>query len=322
MTIVESWREQDDRQAECSRLEAKYALYESKLFVGYEPLAVVRSGQPKNFQARLDAWLSGFPSLDQWDAFRTVDDIVFLSAFELQELQRVSYEHHATEWAIDTLDLKYGDPEFELKLSAFLSKAWVCPLTDSLRISMFRHLNHISSPEYFPDWRSLAEFSCIEKLKNYVNRENFTGIVLVEDFVGSGRQCADAINFAAENFDLPILVMPLVIGERGDSKFNKLKEKFDNVTYKPVLVLPNSCRVTRRSLSIDTEPIIRARNLVNSYAKVTSDNQPFGFEKNQGYMFAMATNCPNNSLKFLHSDFGNWNPLFPRSNRRAHERRA
>lgn len=320
MKIVETWREADDRQAECSRLEAKYALYESKLFSGYEPLAIVRSGQSKSFRARLDGWLSCFPSADQWDAFRTVDDIVFLSMFELQELQRVSYEHHASEWAIDTLDLRYGDEEFDSKLEAFLSKAWICPLTDSLRISLFRHLNHISTPEYFPDWRSLERFSDVERLKEYVNEENFTGIVLIEDFIGSGRQCSAAINFAAKNFDLPILVMPLVIGERGDTKFKKLAEQFANVTYKPVLILPDSCRVTRRPLALDPEPTQRARKLVTSYAAVTSDSFPYGFEKSQGYMFAMATNCPNNSLKFIHSDFGDWKPLFPRSNRRAHDR--
>ncbi|MFM0504296.1 phosphoribosyltransferase-like protein [Paraburkholderia caffeinilytica] len=317
MQIVESWRELDDLQAECSRLEAKYALYETKLFNGYEPLAVVRVGQAKNFQSRLDAWLANFPSAKQWDAFQSVDDIVFLGAWELLELQRVSYEHHVNEWAIDTLDLKYGDIEFQNKLSEFLSRAWVCPVTDSLRISLFRHLNHISTPDYFPDWRSLTEFADIAKLTSYVAEENFSGIVLVEDFVGSGKQCSKAIEFAATTFNIPILVMPLVIGERGDTRIKKLVAGFSHVTYKPILVLPDSCRVTRKKLTTDETSTLRARELTESYSAATNDTSPYGFEKSQGYMFVMATNCPNNSLKFLHSDTGDWMPLFPRSSRRA-----
>src|SRR5690606_552286 len=66
----------------------------------------------------------------------------------------------------------------------------------------------------------------------------FKSIVLLEDFVGSGTQIKESIEFAAKEFpEINFLVIPIIMCPRADSIINELQNKFNNVSIEPVIRL-------------------------------------------------------------------------------------
>lgn len=324
--LFEQWKEDLHREKECSELVLRYSLYARQLFSAYEPLLRDEPRTERAFLSRLDKWLRNWDTDgDQWDAFRLVDRLFFVGETEFQELFRIAFETNLWTWVADSVG---GNPASKVTrdgVAESLEKTWCCPITDSFRINAFRHINHIEAPDYFPDWRSLAEFGDKHKLDKYIKSTGIQRLVLLEDFIGSGTQATKAVEFAA-SFDLPVLVLPLIVGKRGHDTLQGIASKHANVTYDPVIWLDTDFLVNQQSHPLDDVHKSWQRRLIASYSRLTSDNNPYGFEQkkfheNQGYLVVLYTNCPNNTINPIHRDSVkstksvDWLPLFPRSGR-------
>jgi hypothetical protein len=318
--IFDEWQTEQDRELLCSELMEKYELYAKKLFINYEPLLISNTESvPRDFFQRLDRWLKNFPNdTDQWDAFQLINDIFYVGRHELIELYRVAFEVIVPNWICDIHKFNFRSKDYYPNLQLAMKQTWFCPITDSLRISAFRHINHIEEPDFFPDWRSLSVFGDEAAIKKYILDKKFKQVVLIEDFVGSGKQITPALKLAERICGVPVLVMPLVIGAKGNSNISKFANDSEGkIHFRPVVVLGEDCMVTKAAPEgREHASSLRARNLIDSYCRSTGDNSGYGFEESQGYLFVAETNCPNNTIRPIHS--GNkWSPLFPRSGRRS-----
>jgi hypothetical protein len=316
-TFISGWQCDADRQAKCSELVAQYDLYANRLFSEYEPTSIFGKEHSRDFFQRLNKWIGNYGSDEsRWQAFQFVDTIFYLGSLELTELYRVAFEQIVPEWIAEVKKFNIFSMQDRAKIDSFLANTWFCPITDSLRISAFRHINHIDQPEYFPDWRSLEKFlDKPAKLIEYIRAQKISGLVLLEDFVGSGTQVSPAVQFAASKLNIPVLVLPLIIGLKGDEAMRQIQAKNSNLKYRHVILLDDRCSIENPPRHPESNSAKLARTLCDEFSQKTTDSFPFGFEQDRGYFFVSHSNCPNNSIKPIWSEEG-WLPLFPRSGRR------
>ncbi|MEK6364985.1 MAG: hypothetical protein V4803_05000 [Burkholderia gladioli] len=317
--LFKTWQSTIDRQEHCSELMNLYDLYQRELYADYEPLATAsKPGVLRDFFRRLGFWIENFRTDDdQWDAFNSLNHLFFVGRLEMTELYRIAYETTVCSWLIDQANVSLLPGLFETELNAARDNTWICPITDSLRINAFRHINHLEQPEYFPDWRCLAKFGDATAIRQYIAESNIRYLVLIEDFVGGGTQVSPAVNFAATELGIPVLIVALIIADEGNSAIRQQIAPYAHMSYEPIVVLPPSSTVTRQPTQGEPHQQTTMRNLVQKYAAITGDRKPFGRNRDHGYFVVTYANCPNNSIRLIHADSNNWSPLFPRSGRRS-----
>ena len=275
--------------------------------------------------------------------------VAFFSHEDLCALYRSAFSGVITRWVIEQEKLSMDDPTFQTRLEEELhQRTWYCPVTDSMDINEFYHSNHIVGVAHRPGFALLkmlddsiddddsdAPTRMMKNLKKYVGNPNsrvvvppLKRLVLLEDFVGTGTQCAGALEWAAKRLGLPILFVPLVICEPGVKKLTKIAAKnLANVRVSPLLKLdardllgsnrkdapgiPNTERI--EALALSTFEQVAGGPHENEYVAPYS---PFGF-KQTGASFVSYSNSPNNTLPLIHHRpaSGGWRPLFPRSAR-------
>jgi hypothetical protein len=290
------------------------------LYEEYEP---TRPPGP-SFLQRLEAWVDNVAEDDeQRTLFEFVPHLFFIGPREMEILYRVAYNVNIARWLIEQISLPLDAADADVRLKAAISQTWFCPITDSMRINWFYHLNHIAGFDYRPDWRSLSHFGSTDKIKGYLRTNHIKRVVLVEDFVGSGSQMQDAVQFAA-SLQIPALVTPLIICPDGERIGESLPSLYTHISFSPVLSLPDSLFI--RPLPFAGEPTLypRIRDLaLRRYDRLKCGLQPdeiaklygpFGF-RDTGGVVVMYTNCPDNTLPLIHHTSGGWSPLFPRASR-------
>lgn len=291
-----------------------------KLYARYEPQA----GPNRDFWSRLDAWLENVQAEpDQKTMYRSVPCIFFVGRDEYDALYRVAFNHHIPTWLIDQLNLNISDSNCKTALEQAVERTWFCPISDSMRINGFYHVNQIEGTDYRPDWRSLERFGEVTKIESYLSSERIARLVLLEDFVGTGTQMRKAVSFAAslQGGTLPVLVVPLVICPEGERTASQIESTHPNVRVASVLrlgpnvILGSSNQAGDTPLSRDLREFAR-----RSYTQVSpgwtvgKPYGPFGFG-DTGALVVLYSNCPDNTFPFVHHQSGSWMPLFPRSSR-------
>ncbi len=279
-------------------------------------------GPHPDFIVRLRDWLENLSEEeDQKILFRLVPHIFFISRDEFSSLYRAALHGEVIKWLVDELNIKFSDHKAEEKLRNALRETWFCPITDSMQIAYFYHTNNLEGIDLRPDWRSLEKFGSDEKIKDYMRSKGLKRIVLLEDFVGSGSQIERAVIFAASSIDdMKLLVIPLLVCPEGEETGKKLENRFHNITFSPVLSLPNEAFVFKTEQKGEGDIFIQARDLVQRLDDIVKGNNkkkyygPFGY-RNTGAIIVMYTNCPDNTLPIIHHFSNTWNPLFPRSSR-------
>jgi len=224
---------------------------------------------------------------------------------------------------VTQLGLALDDPNLEAALGAALQRTWFCPITDSMRINAFYHLNHISGRDYRPDWRSLAAFGDSKKLEAFL-KGNIDRIVLLEDFVGSGSQIAPAIQFLESlGHRLPTLLVPLIICPAGKVASTAWCKTNPSLTVSPIIELQAHEFLGANPVANEPPVFTALRQIVtDTYPQVLDGADPyvsktytaFGF-RGTGSLVVLATNCPDNTLPLVHFKSGTWSPLFPRASR-------
>jgi len=283
----------------------------AKVFFDYEP------SQFEPFEARLIKWLNNVDTdLDKQRLLSLLLDVFFVGRKEFEALYRSAYRIVIFRWLLAVHNLNPFEQNLEEKVHELSNQAWICPITDSLRINSFLKVNGLNSRDKRPDWRSMAEFGDPDKMRAYASAENITDIILLEDFVGSGTQAISSIEFAAKEFPgHNILLCPLIICPDGDRKIRDAIKTYSNVYFNPVLSLPEGSMHSYENFKSGTGTSDDAFMVsLNSKLGFKKDKSAFGF-KQTGAKVVMYSNCPNNTLPIFHRESTSWAPLFPRVER-------
>lgn len=296
-----------------------------ELYAEYEPM---RGAHP-DFNQRAEAWLSNFEGDEERQQllFRLLPKIFFIGPREFESLYQTAFNHQFAIWLIDQLGVTFDDVDCETRIHDAVKHTWFCPITDSMRINSFYHLNGIEGQNYRPDWLSLARFGSVEKVEKYIKRKKITRIVLLEDFVGNGGQINPGVLFAARlPSAIPILVVPLVICPAAREFRREIQEGFGHVQIAPVLELPEQEFVSKNAVANEDELISQLRALSIDVAgrlriglspdqlRQAEKYIPLGW-RDTGALVVLYTNCPNNSLPIIFHKSESWKPVFPRSAR-------
>ncbi len=295
------------------------------LFNDYEP----SKGPSPDFASRLEHWIlsnAKESEEDQKHLFRLVPHMFFVGRAEFDTLYRAAFNGPIARWLIDQNNLYLDDPTSSVKLKAAIDATWFCPITDSMRINGFYHVNNIAGRDYRPDWRSIARFGSKARICRYIRDEKIQQIVLIEDFVGSGSQMKKAVEFASRlPGKIPILILPLIVcpegAELGESLVNIHKPR---ISYSSVVSLKKNVFITPTPVAGEDELYSKIRELVvRLYEKVSGKKWPIDLSKpygpygyrDTGGLFVSYANCPDNTLPIVHNTYTTWEPLFPRATR-------
>lgn len=286
---------------------------------------------------RLASWIGNVS--DEQDQKLLLEYALYISFFshaDFNALYRTAFEREITRWVAQQAGIKFystvGDFQQRLQMELH-KKTWFCPVTDSMDINEFYHVNHIQGVGHRPCFSTLQHFSeeagkpNLEFSKNVLNYMQCpTGnpqypelerIVLLEDFVGSGTQCLKAIQWAIKNLDKNILFIPLILCPNGAKALTEEQEKYaDKLTVRPIVELRRSDLLGEERqcenawpITDEIEEIIR-----KTIGRVSTwDIDPFGY-KGTGSSVVTFSNAPDNTPPFVHhkSSAGTWQPLFPR----------
>lgn len=293
------------------------------LFSDYEPAL----GSGPNFITRLAKWLENVSDEEEQKLlFELVPHIFYIGREELNVLYREAYHTVFAKWLIDNVNVSFTDHNALKALNDEVVRTWFCPLTDSLRINQFYHINDIPGKhDHRPDWRSLRTFGNIKLISNYIKENGIKRIVLLEDFIGNGGQVSKTVSFVAENFpDLPILVIPLIICPAGMEQAEKFTKLHCNIQITPVVAISENYFIHEVETKIELDFLKKMHVLAQScYPKVSNSNivndnidpyGPLGWRKTGG-LIVMHTNTPNNTLPLIHNKSETWLPLFKRHKR-------
>lgn len=282
-----------------------------RLFDDYEPTEFT------SFEKRALDWLNNVSDTnDQMHLLALLLDTFYVGRREFQTLYRATFRNSITNWVIDGHALDPWSNNLQQKIISLANKAWICPISDSLRINSFLKVTGLKSRDKRPDWRSLEQFGNRAAIQSYVKKKKISDLILLEDFVGSGTQAESSVRFASKVLNQTrILLAPLVVCPNGDEKLSSLARQLQNVTYLPTLVLPKTSihciQSFRKGEGSDSDAFIVRLGEKLGYKK---PEPCFGF-KETGAKVVLFSNCPNNTLPLFHKETRNWVPVFPRVTR-------
>ena len=312
--------------AALSEIKSLTDFLEQVLYDEYEPSGVGAQGE---FPIRLAHWIGGAESDEEKRSlFLLLGRLIFFGREQMVAGYRTAYSKNIALWLMEVKGLPFFGSDTEARLSAAVAETAFTEITDSFRLGDFFKWNNISAqgPRY--TWEqhlgSWDRTTFMEEIMGANSGKPRKSLVLMEDFVGSGRQMESAVKMACslpESYD--VLLCPIVICPDGASRARALAENHGNFNYSPVMELPENTFISEHAIGAehDHHPLIREA-LLSLHGKVRGtfgswpqETPPFGYE-NTGAVFCKYDNCPDNSLPILHhrSDLG-WSPLFPRISR-------
>jgi hypothetical protein len=295
--------------------------YADRRFHEYHPTL----GPRPEFRLRLRDWLNSAPDeSDQKKLLELLHHIFFAGIADFNALYHTAYRGNITRWLVDEAQLDLRSSTLIRDIHAAAEETWFCPITDSMQIAAFYHINNLSGRNERPDWHSLSILGDQKKIAAYMQLNKIKRIVLLEDFVGSGSQMRRAVTFAASIPGYPILLAPMIICPAGLRVAMGLASFYSEVTFSPILSLPERGFVPAaptpnedaffaaiRELASRLHPLVRGNTPADLQRKSYG---PYGFAKT-GALTVMYSNCPDNTLPLIHHRSSSWSPLFPRSTR-------
>ncbi len=310
-----------DKNEHYSEINRIILFLEEKLFYSYEPT----KWEYPEFRDRLEEWLKNIAvDKDQKTLFTSLPNIFFIGEKEFIDLYRLAYNGPIAKWMVEETGLLLNNPEAYSLLRKAIENTWFLPVTDSLRINMFFHLNNIpGSQDWRPDLRSLVKFGNPEKVKKEFLKNKIKRIVLLEDFVGSGVQSLDTVKkFVKTLPEISILFVPLVICPTGLEEAKEIATKNKNLTIYPILELKPEDFVPELKHENRSKDLFNLSVLAHRYYLKTTNGvpmgkkpyHPLGFQQTGGLVI-MCTNTPANTLPLFHWISDSWKPLFPRHTR-------
>lgn len=296
---------------------------EKHLFKQYEPTA---SPNPA-FWSRFESFVNNVTDeCDRKILFRLISEITFVGTEEFKSLYRTAFTCNTVRWILEELNIPLFAPESLQALNSEIQRTWFCPITDSMRINSFYHVNNISGIGQRPNFDFLARvIDDTSKIEKFMTDEGLHRLVLLEDFVGSGSQMEDAIQFAQalKSGKLPILICPLLICPEGHQFAQQFETRYSNITYDPVFELNPTSFIAPNPASGESNLFSEIRTLLErTYSQVCGGTEItgaapyscFGYRRT-GSTTMMFSNCPDNTIPVIHHRSCTWEPVFPRASR-------
>ena len=282
-----------------------------KLYQDYEPAI----GPKPNFDQRLIDWIENIQEEeDKKLLFRLIPRLFYVGKKEFDTLYRIAFSSVGMRWLIEVNNLSF-DNNLQKNLNDSVNQTWFCPITDSMRINQFYHLNGIKGADKRPEWRSLSEFGSTEKLNAYIEKKGFRQIVLLEDFVGSGNQINNPIRYAAKTFpNISFLLVPIIMCPKAKEVMEQIESDCKNVRVRPVIELDPDQFIREKREENESEfnkKVFDLSNAIHPRMRKAGLRSPaLGFRRIGG-LVVLHTNTPNNSLPLVWSS-DDWSPLFNR----------
>lgn len=317
--LIREWADED-----LNNVNQLLNTLEKRLYLSYEPSLPPNPG----FWDRLEGWLGnmGEGETEAIKAlFRLASELFYVGPDEFRELHRSAYHGAIARWLVDQENIDLLDADASKNLRSAVDATWFCPITDSMRINSFYNSNNIANKADFrPDWRSLAEFGDVKKIKNYCDEQGFKRLVLLEDFVGGGSQMRKAVEFAVTIPSIDVLVIPLIVCPKGLKLGHELVKAHACLGFEAVLSIPQGAFVASKAINGEAHHHEDLRQLAcRTYARVAgglspgrdAPYHPLGFPHKDptGGLVVMYSNTPNNTLPLIHWASESWMPLFPRN---------
>lgn len=321
---IDEWALHTRRRDKAIYLRRLYETMAIQLYGQYEPTRMATHRVSRKFLKRLEAWLGCFENeSDKWAAFRSLEYLLFAGQSEFDELYRHAAENIIKPWLIDLSGADLFSESIDQALEDLLQQCWICPATDSLRINGFLHVSNMKGKPLRPDWMSLTKLGSRDRIREFVGNEELNYLIILEDFVGTGTQLCRAVEYAADVFDGPILVIPLIICAPGHKKMQESIAGIatGTVKYAPSLVLSEDCLVGKDAIEGQPKLFPALRKAMQAgYGKIKKNikgdlsGKAFGY-RGTGSLVVLYSNCPNNTPPIFHYKCDAWHPLFPRSSR-------
>ena len=326
--LVNKWADEDTSK---NCLEQRSRLRETLHMLNFLELRSYSQYEPTrppnaSYWQRMEKWLKSAEKspADQRLMFELASHLFFVGAPEIEALHKAAYAGPIMRWLIQQGGLSIRAQTLSQSLTVLVSKTWFCPITDSMVINEFVHLNAIQNGiNYRPDFFTLAKMNAISEIQKIVDENGIERLVLLEDFIGTGSQAKTAIQFASNlvsrTSKLPILVVPLILCETHRSHFCAANFKA-NVTLSPLLMLSRK-NFVNESPAENIGQFKSFRDLAQrTFATVTDGlhssraQKPYhylGYGKTGG-LIVLKSNTPDNTLPLVHWSSNSWAALFPR----------
>ena len=304
-------------------------------------LPATNSAFNSNYMERLASWVGNLADeTDQQVFLEYALHISFFSHDDFVALYQTAFEREITRWVAEQIGVRLdsgGWTAFRDVVDHQLRwQTWFCPITDSMDINEFYKVNHLIGPSHRPHFwtqEMLAKTTGSgvaglgQRWTDYMANPSqdpqrrlpsLERLVLLEDIVGSGKQCLEAVQWAVSNLGKPVLFVPLILCPNGRRRFHQEEVKSNGrLKVRPVIELrPGDLLGPERPKNAGWAISERIEKLAERCkARATPDQDTFGFE-NTGCSLATYSNTPDNTLPIVHSVRpGNWDPLFPRVRR-------
>ena len=296
-----------------------------------------------SYMERLAAWIGNVVTDD--DQKLMLKYALFISFFshdDFAALYRTAMDREISRWVATQVGARL-DPPGGQAFDAFVRQqihrhSWFCPITDSMDINEFYKVNHLKGIAHRPGFATLEMLAekagsqnpqLAGNVRHYMANPNLDPlrpapplerIVLLEDIVGSGQQCLDAVRWAVANLGKPVLFVPLILCPNGVAALRAEEQASGGrLTVRPVIELRRGDLLGTERQGHDGWPITDAVEdlVLRTVAQLGIRNdQAFGYRET-GCSLSTFSNTPDNSLPIIHHKHGNglWEPLFPRIHR-------
>lgn len=310
--IVAPWL-LDDESDELLELRDRLVWLRRHLFGEYEPSEVL------DFDDRLVRWLENVPDGPERRAlFKLLGHLFFVAKPQFKALCRGAFNDVIARWLLDEEAIELAAPDLGDRLQEAARRTWFCAVTDSMNINSFLKVNNLSGHDIRSDWRSLEKLADPDRVSAHVAEQGISRIVFLEDFVGSGGQIRSTIVWARSALPTtPILLAPLICCPEGLDTGRRLSTRY-NIEFAPVLALAEPLFLMPDQQAGEPEVFGEVREIIGreKHRLGEWDEDPFG-HGDTGAIFAMYSNCPDNSLPIIHEQNDDWKALFPRVSREA-----
>lgn len=276
------------------------------------------------FPLRLLHWLNNCnDERDRRCLFQLLHWILFIDNRQMKALYRDAYRRIISPWV--TREFHIADllsSEFEILALRELKKYHLRSLTESFNVSLFKQVGNIQG---LPKLQVLGEnqTGIRDNIRRAGDIRGKLGLVLLEDFVGTGNQACTILNTISDTIpeEWHCLFVPLLIQQSGINYLNQNISNRMRLTIEPVLIIADNCCVKSTHTTGEPERFQYFRSLVTRTAAKVLENyrddlddtprDPFGYE-GSGALVVTSHNAPNNSLPLIHRRSDDWRPLFRR----------
>jgi hypothetical protein len=279
------------------------------LFSDYQPFP-----EKADFWDRLFVWLDQIGNCDtrtadQQAMFNLIPHLLFAAERDLTSMYRAAFEGPILRWLIGQGNLDFEKANLDSELNKLRQRTWFGSLA-GMDISGFCRVNRIIPQSYRPEFRFVAEFCDVAKVRVWLKDNNYDRIVVVEDMIGTGTQFIESLAALRALDSLDILFVPLFITP---DEFQLVRDSLEDpenrhISCEPICVLPEACLIRKDARQDEHDDIAGFRDVICQHG-----HGQFGFGEDYGTLVLSFLNCPDNVPPILYepTDVA----LFPRASR-------